>query len=125
MKWIAQRGDDDCGIAAVAMALGLEYEEAEGELGDSVGRLQATRAISEKTERIAAQEHPNREYIAALVRLGLRQGKAVRLLYSAEDCPEDQVAKIAEVYLASVHSDYVTGLHAVAIDNDGTVFDPQ
>ena len=124
IRWVGQRGEHDCGIAQVAIAFGIEYEEANFAVGDAIRRLQETRSISNLEERLAAQEAPAREYRETLERIARGQGKLFRWLLNAEDKPEDQMVKPGRVYLASVKSDYIAGLHAVVIDRDGTVLDP-
>jgi hypothetical protein len=124
IKWVGQRGGHDCGIATIAMALGVTYEEAESEIGYPVRLLQSFRGVENQGLRHLLQESPLDDYQLGLKRLADRMLKNVRMLYEAKDCPEDQKVKLGRVYRASVKSDYETGAHAVVIDADGTVFDP-
>jgi hypothetical protein len=124
LKWIGQRGEHDCGIAQVAIALGIEYEKAVTAVGAVIRRLQETRSIVDREERIAAQDAPGLEYREVLEQIARSQGKSFRLLLNAEDAPDDQIVKPDRIYLATVKSDYITGEHAVVIDRDGTVLDP-
>jgi hypothetical protein len=124
IKWVGQRGEHDCGIATVAMALGVTYEEAESEIGLPVRLLQSFRRVEDQGLRHLLQESPLDSYQLGLKRIADRALKSVRMLYEAKDRPEDQKVQSGRVYMATVQSDYETGAHAVVIAADGTVFDP-
>jgi hypothetical protein len=114
-KWVGQCGPDDCSIAAVACALGIKYEEADAAIGGISREIQATRNDADTSLRAILCD----DYELHLKMLAMEHGKRVILVIDNPQTPTP-----GSVYIASIKSDYVTGKHAVVVDRDGLVIDP-